>query len=79
MTDQSINLIVKKYGKKAGIPAKITAHMFRHTCCTLAIEGGAKPQQVQAHLRHKDLKTTMLYYENRENLTDNASDSIKLD
>ena len=52
--------------------------MFRHTCCTLAIEGGAKPQQVQAHLRHKDLKTTMRYYENRERLTDNASDYIRL-
>jgi len=30
--------------------------------------GGAKPQQVQAHLRHKDLKTTMRYYGNREQL-----------
>ena len=78
LTDQSINLIVKKYALKAGIPQNVTAHMFRHTCCTLAIEGGAKPQQVQAHLRHKDLKTTMMYYENREKLTDNASDYINL-
>ena len=78
LTDQSINLIVKKYARKAGVPQNITAHMFRHTCCTLAIEGGAKPQQVQAHLRHKDLKTTMRYYENREKLTDNASDYIRL-
>ena len=76
LTDQSINLIVKKYAAKAGIPQNVTAHMFRHTCCTLAIEGGAKPQQVQSHLRHKDLKTTMRYYENREKLTDNASDYI---
>ena len=76
LTDQSINLMVKKYARKAGIPQNITAHMFRHTCCTLAIEGGARPQQVQAHLRHKDLKTTMRYYENREKLTDNASDYI---
>jgi hypothetical protein len=29
-------------------------------------------------LRHKDLKTTMRYYENRENLVDNASDYIKI-
>ena len=78
LSDQSINLIVKKYALKAGLPLNITAHMFRHTCCTLAIEGGAKPQQVQAHLRHKDLKTTMRYYENREKLTDNASDYINL-
>ena len=76
--DQSINLIVKKYAKRAGLSRDVTAHMFRHTCCTLAIEGGAKPQQVQAHLRHKDLKTTMRYYENREKLTDNASDYIHI-
>jgi len=44
----------------------------------MSIEGGAKPQQVQAHLRHKDLKTTMRYYENRERLTDNASDYIHI-
>ena len=78
LTDQSINLIVKRYALRAGLPERITAHMFRHTCCTLAIEGGAKPQQVQAHLRHKDLKTTMCYYENRERLTDNASDYIRI-
>ncbi|NKB67281.1 MAG: tyrosine-type recombinase/integrase [Candidatus Latescibacteria bacterium] len=78
LTDQSINLTIKKYARRAGLTQKITAHMFRHTCCTLAIEGGAKPQQVQAHLRHKDLKTTMRYYENREKLTDNASDYIQV-
>ena len=78
LTDQSINLMVKRYALKAGVPQNITAHMFRHTCCTLAIEGGAKPQQVQAHLRHKDLKTTMRYYENREKLVDNASDYIRM-
>jgi integrase/recombinase XerC len=78
LSDQSINLIVKRYALRAGVPRAVTAHMFRHTCCTLAIEGGARPQQVQAHLRHKDLKTTMRYYENRERLVDNASDYIHL-
>ena len=78
LTDHAINRIVKKRAREAGISQNITAHMFRHTCCTLAIEGGARPQQVQAHLRHKDLKTTMLYYENREKLVDNASDYIAI-
>ena len=78
LTDQSINLIVRKYSLSAGLDHRVTAHMLRHTCCTLSIEGGAKPQQVQAHLRHKDLKTTMRYYENREKLTDNASDYIRI-
>lgn len=78
ITDQSINLIVRRHARRAGVRRNVTAHMFRHTCCTLSIEGGAKPQQVQAHLRHKDLKTTMRYYENRERLTDNASDYIHI-
>ena len=70
----SIRRIVMGYGKQIGI--SITPHMFRHSCCTLAIEGGAKPHQVQAHLRHKDIKTTMLYYDAKDKLTDNASDYI---
>lgn len=78
LTDHAINRIVKLRAKQAGIAQNITAHMFRHTCCTLALEGGARPQQVQAHLRHKDLKTTMLYYENREKMVDNASDYIAI-
>ena len=70
----SIRRIVMGYGKQIGI--SITPHMFRHSCCTLAIEGGAKPHQVQAHLRHKYIKTTMLYYDAKDKLTDNASDYI---
>ena len=77
LTAQSVNLIVKRHARAAGVSQKITAHMFRHTCCTLAIEGGARPQQVQSHLRHKDIKTTMKYYEDRNQITDNASDYIQ--
>lgn len=54
----------------------IGAHTLRHTGCTLAIEGGASPQQVQAHARHKKLETTMVYVHQRDRLADNASDYI---
>ena len=54
----------------------IGAHTLRHTGCTLAIEGGATPQQVQAHARHKKLETTMVYVHQRDRLADNASDYI---
>jgi len=57
---------------------KMTPHSFRHTCATLAMEGGATPQQVQGHLRHASVTTTMQYYEDRNLLTDNASDYITL-
>ena len=54
---------MKRYGD-------VTAHRFRHTCCTKVIESGASPAKVQAHLRHKDIKTTLRYYDNRDNLYD---------
>ena len=31
LTDQSINLIMKKHALKSGVDVNITAHMFRHT------------------------------------------------
>ena len=64
------------YGDRAGV--SITAHSFRHTCATMAMEGGARPQQVQGHLRHADLKTTMRYFEDRNKLDDNATDYINI-
>ena len=63
--------LMKRYGD-------VTAYQFRHTCCTKAIEGGAPPAKVQAHLRHKDIKTTLRYYDNRDNLDDNGADYIDL-
>jgi site-specific recombinase XerD len=55
---------------------KMTPHSFRHTCATLAMEGGATPQQVQGHLRHASVTTTMQYYEDRNLIEDNATDYI---
>ena len=74
LSPNSIRRIVVGYGKRIGL--NVTAHMLRHTCCTLAIEGGAKPHQVQAHLRHKNIATTMLYFDAKDQLTDNATDYI---
>jgi site-specific recombinase XerD len=74
MRPATVTDIVKGYGKQVGID--ISAHSFRHTCCTLAFEGGAQPQKVQGHLRHADLKTTLRYYQDRDSLDDNATDYI---
>lgn len=67
---------VLRYADMLGI--RMTPHSFRHTCATLAMEGGATPQQVQGHLRHASVNTTMLYYEDRHLIEDNASDYIHL-
>lgn len=74
LSDRSIYLIVRRTALRAGLA--IGAHTLRHTACTLAIEGGASPQQVQLHARHKRLETTMTYVHQRDRLQDNASDYI---
>lgn len=77
LTPQSVRLIVRRYADRAGID-EASAHTLRHTCCTLAIEGGATPTQVQSHLRHADVKTTLGYFDNRDRLENNAADHIQL-
>ena len=77
LTPQSVRLIVRRYADRAGID-EASAHTLRHTCCTLAIEGGATPTQVQSHLRHADVKTTLGYFDNRDRLDNNAADHIRI-
>jgi site-specific recombinase XerD len=76
--ERSIYTVVSKAAAYAGLHEVIGAHTLRHTACTLAIEGGATPQQVQAHARHKKLETTMVYVHQRDRLRDNATDYIDL-
>lgn len=70
--------VVRRTAARAGLDADIGAHTLRHTGCTLAIEAGATPQQVQTHARHKRLETTMGYIHQRDKLRDSAADYIDL-
>jgi len=79
LSGQSIYALTKRYAAAAGIAEHVGAHTLRHTGCTLAIEGGATLQQVQAHARHKQLQTTMVYVHQRDRLRDSAADYIGLD
>ena len=55
-------IIVKKYGEKAGIdPIKCHPHALKHTCAMLAIEKGIPVNVIQAHLGHKSLSSTGEY------------------
>jgi integrase len=70
--------VVKRTAERAGLDATVGAHTLRHTGCTLAIEAGASPQQVQTHARHKRLETTMGYIHQRDKLRDSAADFINI-
>lgn len=78
LSSGSIYNIVHEAAAKAGIPEIVGAHTLRHTGCTLAIEAGATLQQVQAHARHKNLETTMIYVHQRDRLKDSAADYINV-
>jgi len=70
--------VVRRTAERAGLDATVGAHTLRHTGCTLAIEAGASPQQVQTHARHKRLETTMGYIHQRDKLRDSAADFINI-
>src|SRR5579859_6871697 len=66
LAPSSINNVVKGRVRKAGITRRISAHSWRHTCTTAALGAGAPLHQVQRHLRHKDVRTTLRYDRERD-------------
>jgi len=53
-------------GARAGITHRITAHSWRHSCTTHGLAQGVPLHQVQRHLRHKAVKTTLRYDRERD-------------
>ena len=57
-----LDVLAKKYGKKAGLPAKLRhCHMFKHACCTHLLSKGFNVEQVQDWVGHADIRNTMIY------------------
>ncbi|MBU3189277.1 tyrosine-type recombinase/integrase [Clostridium bowmanii] len=72
----TLNYMIKKVCKNAGIDKNLQVHSTRHTAITLAILAGATVEKVRDFAAHKNLATTNRYIHSVEKLKNNAGDLI---
>jgi len=61
LTPRTIQRILNKYAKKAGITKKVTPHTLRHSFGTDLLRSGADIRAVQQLLGHASITTTQIY------------------
>ncbi|MFA6272412.1 MAG: site-specific tyrosine recombinase/integron integrase [Patescibacteria group bacterium] len=61
ITPRSLQRLIKKYAKAAGITKNVTPHTLRHSFATDLLMNGADIRSVQAMLGHASITTTQIY------------------
>lgn len=61
LTSRSIQRIIAKYARLAGITKHVTPHTMRHSYATNLLRNGADIRSVQSLLGHSDISTTQVY------------------
>jgi site-specific recombinase XerD len=76
LNSSTLNYMIKKVCKNAGISKNLGIHSTRHTAITLAILAGATVEKVRDFAAHKNLATTNRYIHSIDKLKNNAGDLI---
>lgn len=61
LTVRSVQRMIKKYARKAGLSVEVTPHVMRHSFATDLLTKGADLRSVQELLGHKNVSTTQIY------------------
>jgi len=57
-----LDVLMKEYAEKAGIPAKLRHfHVLKHSCVTHLLSKGFNVEQVQDWVGHSNIQNTMIY------------------
>ncbi|HPP11892.1 MAG TPA: tyrosine recombinase XerC [bacterium] len=61
LTSRSVQRLIQKYCRLAGINRRVSPHTFRHTFATHLLDRGADLRSVQELLGHEHISTTQIY------------------